>query len=99
MMLVASMADPSALQALWRERLKDARLKLDFARSYFRKIHRDFAEGGISAPLEKYALDQALRAEKAALAEYGRISAILTDLTLHGKLAPDGQHKTAGEGE
>ena len=90
----------SALEALWRSRLCDARLRLDFARNYFKEIQRDFTDGGISAPLERYALDKALRAERAALREYGRILTILNDLTIHGKIPKEDdwpRHKTAGE--
>lgn len=87
-MTLARMADPdvSALQALWRSRLDDARLRLDCARNYFKETKQDFASGDISAPVEYYAIQQALRAEMAALKEYSRILAIFNDLTLHGKI-------------
>lgn len=71
---------------LWRSRLKDARLRLDSARNHFREIKKDFAPGETTARFEYYAIQQALRAEMAALAEYARILAIFNDLTVNGKL-------------
>ncbi len=92
--------DRAELEKLWRHRLEDARLRLEFARNYYREIKRDFSDGGISAPVERFEFDKALRAETAALREYSRILAILNDLTIHGKIPnEDEQHKTAGEGQ
>lgn len=92
--------DRSALETLWRQRLADARLRVEFARNYYREVKQDFAAGGISVPVERFALDQALRTETAALAEYGRILTIFNDRLIHGKVPPEEpHHKTAGEGE
>ena len=74
---------------------------MNFARSYANEVQQDFSTGYTSEPQEHYALEKALRAETAAVAEYARILAIFRDLMLHGKLPHDEgpQHKTAGEGE
>ena len=98
----APTSDRAALKELWRKRLKDARLRLDFARSYFREIQGDFADASISAPLERYELDHALRAERAALAEYERILRILNDLVFHGTIPKEEdwpRYKAVGGGE
>ncbi len=94
-------SDRAALEALWRRRLNDARMRLSFARNYANEVQQDFSTGYTSEPQEHYALEKALRAEMAALSEYARILAIFSDLMLHGKIPPDDgrQHKTAGEGE
>ncbi len=78
--------DRPALEALWRTRLNDARTRLNFARNYANEVQQDFSTGYTSAPQERYAFEKALRAERAALAEYARILAIFSDLTLHGKI-------------
>lgn len=94
--------DRSALEALWRNRVKDARLRLDFARSYMQEIKQDFASGDLSGPMERYAIQKALRTETVALAEYARILALFNDLVIHGKVPKEDhppRHATAGEGE
>ena len=102
--MLAPMADldHSALETLWRQRLNDARLRLIFARNYYREVRQDFTAGAISVPLERFAPDQAIRAERFALVEHARILAILTALALHGAVPKEddwSQHKAAGEGE
>ena len=66
--------DLSALEGLWRSRLNDARLRLEFARSYYKEVKEDYAAGSVTGPVERFAMDKALRAETAALAEYATIS-------------------------
>ena len=93
-------ADRAALEAPWRTRLKNAHLRLYFARSYFKEIKQDFTAADISGPVERFAFDKALRAETAALADYRRISKILTDLTVHGKIPNENewQRRAVGAG-
>lgn len=88
-----------ALEQLWRNRLNDARLRLDFARTYLREVQRDFKTGDIPSADGDFAYKKALRAENAALAEYHRILVILTELSVNGKLPTDADDSfTAGGG-
>ncbi len=89
-------SDHAALEALWRKRLNDALLRLDCARRHYREIKQDFAPGEMTAPVEYYAIQQALRAEVAALAEYSRVLAVLNDLTVHGKIPNEDDWQKAG---
>lgn len=102
MMLMAPMADSdgSALEALWRSRLNDARLRVEFARNFVKEIQSDFGER--TSPDGTYALERALRAERRARREYERIQAILVELVMDGRLPDDDAwpfHRAAGEEE
>lgn len=80
-------ANREELERLWSSRVKDARLLLAFARNYLKEIQRAYPLGDPS-PDGQYALQQALRAEHRALANYHRVLRLYSDLTQHGKL-PD----------
>ena len=80
--------DPVELRDKWRKRLADAKLRLDFARSFVNEVKNDCASGGVPAVDGGLAYRQAIRAERAALAEFGRIAEILKNLTIHGTV-PD----------
>jgi hypothetical protein len=86
-----------ALEQLWRNRLKDAKLRLDFARSYLKEVRRDFhdREFPVPSPDGNFAYRKALRAENAALAEYRRILAVVADLFTTGE-APAQQDSPGG---
>jgi hypothetical protein len=77
-----------ALHDLWHERLKDAKLRLDFARNYAREVHRDFPPGATLSPDGAFAQRKAIRAETFAFAHYRRVLEIYTDLTVKGRI-PD----------
>jgi len=72
------------IEKLWRGRLQDAKLRLDFARSYLKEVQRDFQSGEIPSADGSYAHQKALRAEIAALAEYQRVLRVVTDLLVNG---------------
>ena len=83
------MADPTPTQQLeevWRLRLSDAQLRLQFARNYMQEVHRDLQEGVIPAADGNFALERAIRAENIAIAEYSRVLRFYTDLVVDGKI-------------
>ncbi|GEM_PF-1561559 len=80
-----SQPDRHELELLWLDRLKDARLRLAFARTYVKEIQKDFESGGISKPDGDFAYRVALQAENAALAEYRRVLRVVTDLFVGGE--------------
>jgi hypothetical protein len=77
-----------ALEELWRLRLQDAKLRLDFARHYAKEVQRDFPRGGTVSPDGQFAHQKAFRAENFALAHYRRVLGIYTDLVVGGQI-PD----------
>ena len=91
--------DPNreALEQLWRRRLNDAKLRLEFAKNYLKEVQRDLRLGGIPTSDSNFAYKKALRAETAALAEYHRTLRIVTDLFVRGN-PPQGD-KPPGPGE
>ena len=79
------MGDRTALENLWRQRLNEAKLRLDFASNYVKEIQRDFSSGELPAPDGHDAYQQALHAESHAIAEYRRILRIFSELVVSGK--------------
>ena len=75
------------LERLWRSRLAEAKLRLDFARNYVNEVRQDFPIDDTS-PDGHYALQRALRAENVALVEFHRILRVYTGLVMDGKM-PD----------
>ena len=71
--------DRNGIEELWLARLRDAKLRLDFAQNYVREVQRDYSS--LPATDGQYALQRAVRAENVALAEYHRVLKIYTDLT------------------
>jgi len=84
------MPDPTrqTLEALWRSRVTDAKLRLEFARLFLKEVQTDLAANVVPMADGQFAFRQALRAENAALAEYNRVLRIYTDLTMNGTV-PD----------
>lgn len=80
------MQDRQQLEERWRARLKDAKLRLDFAHQYTKEVERDFNDGTVPIPDGSYAYRKALRAESYALAEYQRVLRVYT--VVSGKI-PD----------
>jgi hypothetical protein len=73
------------LNRFWRNRLRDAQLRLDFARNFLKEVQRDFSASALPVADGRYTLEKALRAELSAIAEYWRVLSILTDLLTEGK--------------
>ena len=84
------------LTELWRSRLRDAKLKVDFARGYKKEVEQDFPSGTISTPDGNFEHYQALRAENLALAEYHRVLRIYEQLVLRGEV-PGEEDRASGE--
>lgn len=79
--------DQKALRDRLLEQLRDARLRLEFTRSFLEEIREDVRAGSIPPPDGCWAYRQALRAETAALVEYRRVLASCSDFLRHGNLA------------
>ena len=82
--------DRRALEDHWRDRLKDAKTRLEFARSYLREVQQDYQSGALPSPDGSYAYQRAVRAEAAALAEYVRVLRIFSELAMDGKIPESG---------
>lgn len=80
--------DRSAITKLWRGRLQDAKLRLDFARSYLQEVERDFPLSTAQSPDGNFARLQAVRAESLAFRKYNRVLRLFTELVESGKI-PD----------
>jgi hypothetical protein len=84
------MPSPSkqALEDIWRQRVREARLRYEAASAAFRKTWGEHFEQRLSVD-PTHAIQQARKVESEALAEYMRALKIFTDLVLHGKIPPD----------
>ena len=80
--------NPQALEELWKQRLTDAKLRLDFARNFVCELVHDLPLLEISNADGHFAYQRAIRAETAALREYARVLRIHHDLTVDGVI-PD----------
>lgn len=78
------MAERKALEQHWRNRLADAKLRLDFARNYLAEVRRDLPSGEIPQADGDFAFQRAVRAETFALVKYKRVLRIYADLIVHG---------------
>ena len=82
--------DRQALQELWRKRLADAKVRLDFARHFVTEVKQDLQSPDIPTPDGSYAYRRALRAETLALREYSRVLRIYQDLAVRGVVPDEG---------
>jgi PilZ domain len=89
--MVVSTPDRKTREVLWRRRLTDAKLRLDFARNFMKEVQRDYRAGDIPESDHHFAYQKALRAERFDLAEYNKVLRIYTDLTLNGIVPDDGE--------
>jgi len=80
--------DPTELREKWRQRLTDAKLRLEFAKSSVKEVTNNRASGAMPDADGWLAYRQALCAESEALAEFRRIAEILMNLAIYGKI-PD----------
>lgn len=90
------MQDRWHIEQLWRSRLQDAKLRLDFARQYLREVQRDRSDGAVPPADGNFAFEKALRAENYALAEYRRILREFANLVLEGTIP---EERAAGGGK
>ena len=58
--------DRKAIEELWRQRLKDAKLRVDFAQIYLKEVVRDFPPREISNADGNFAYQRAVKAENSA---------------------------------
>jgi len=77
-----------SLEERWRQRVKEARLRVTFARNWVNEVHRDLPSPDIPAADGDFALQRAVRAENDALREYNRLLRIFTDMVVDG-IIPD----------
>ena len=77
------------IEAQWRERLTNAKLRLDFAENYVRAVERDLHTAGVPSPDGSYAYRSALRAKNLALQYYNEVLRVFSNLVLYGKLPPN----------
>jgi len=80
--------DRKALEEHRRQKLKDAELRLTFARQYSKEVQRDSPPGKIHNSDGNFAHRRASQCENRALDEYRRVLLIFNDLIVHGTI-PD----------
>ena|SRR5579859_5666214 len=81
-------ANRNELQNLWASRLRDARLRVEFAANYLKEVQGDIETDAVSMADGNFAFERAVCAENSALAEYNRVLRIYTDLRVNG-IIPD----------
>ena len=86
------------LKEKWLQRLNDAKLRLEFARSFVREVTEDCASGAIVAPDSGLAYRQALSAKRAAVDEFARIAEIVKNLLVHNTI-PDEDFDQEAKGQ
>jgi len=77
--------DRRALEAIWRERLVNARTRYEAAKTAVQGAR----EAQLSSPDDSLALDHTLRAEHHTFAEFKRVLTIFYDLLVYGKAPAD----------
>ena len=77
-------AELRALEAKWRERLENARIRYEEAKATVRAIRELQSE--IRSLDMSFALEYALRAEDEFLTEFKRVLTIFNDLVNYGKI-------------
>ena len=85
-----SPSDRNSLEELWRRRVEDVGLRLDFARNFVEEVQRDLAAGAVPEADRTFSYQRALRAEKVAAVEFGRVLLIYADLVVNGKPPGEG---------
>ena len=77
---------PKKLELLARKRLEDALYQLNLATVERQEIEEDYRARTIPSPDGDYAFRRAIREESEARLTYLRLSKILENLVLHGKI-------------
>ena len=82
-----SLSDRNSLEEMWRCRVENAGLRLDFARIFVEEIEKDFAD---AVPPAEGTFPYALRAQNVAAVEYGRLLRIYVEFVVNGKPPDEG---------
>jgi hypothetical protein len=83
---MSGMSEPRRLEAIWRERVHIAEEKYSLASAHCCKVQADYRDGQLPSPDGDYALQQAVKGEKEARAEYMKVLHILTRLLVAGEI-------------
>ena len=84
------------LERHWRKRVRDARIRLQFARSYLKELQQDLKSGAIPPPDGDFVYRRAIQADREALDDYARLLRIFTDLVVYGKPPIEKQKPSSG---
>jgi hypothetical protein len=86
-----SLSDRNALENLWRRRVENAGLRLDFARNFVEEVQKDVAAHAVPAADGAFSYQTAIRAQDVAAVEFGRVIRIYADLVVNGKPPTEGK--------
>ena len=91
-------SDRGALEDRWRNRVNEARARLQFARNFVKEVQGDLKSGVVAGSDASLAFQRALRAETFALAEYHRVLRLFTALVVEGKIPDESEWLKARRG-
>jgi len=80
-----------AFEEVWRLRLRDAKLRLDFARHHLKELLHDFRLNEISTREGNFAYQKAVRDEKLAQRESDRVRRLCRHLIINGVIPNEGE--------
>jgi len=83
--------DRKALEDVWRLRLHDAKLRLDFARNHLKELLNDFPLNEISTREGNFAYQKSVRDENLAQLEYDRVRRLYRHLIINGVIPDEGE--------
>jgi len=83
------------LKEMWRDRLKTAKLRLEFAASFRKEVEQDCRSGTVATPDGDFALRKALVAESVAREEYVTVLDMFAKLGIEGE-GPDNRDPHTG---
>jgi hypothetical protein len=86
-----SPSDRNSLAELWRRRVEETGLRLDFARNFLEEVQRDVAAHAVPAADGTLSYQRALCAQNVAAVEFGRVLRIYADLVVNGKPPAEGK--------
>ena len=78
------------LEHLWKARVENIKLHLDFAAQYLREVGDD-QRAGRMAPTDSDARENAIRAYTEALTKFVKVSKIYQELVMHGRVPDEEQ--------
>ena len=94
----ASISGEQSLENYWRRRVREAGLRVEFARSYLTEIENDLRSGAKARQDCEEEYRHALGAKLAAVEEYHRVLKIFRDLVVEQKI-PDENEDRASKGK